>query len=121
MTGLRTAPDGPAGVGRRQGAAQGGDLLHVGSGAERRIGPGEDDDVDVDVRVDLGAQLLQPLPHGHAQGVSNRGTVEHHGQHAIGTDLLQARNHRQRGSSRWLSQVRSGSVGVTRTNDRAPS
>lgn len=97
------------------------DLLHVGSGTERRIGPGEDDNIDVDVCVGLDAQLLQPLPHGHREGVSNRGTVEHHGQDAVGMDLLQARNHGQRGSSRWLSQVRSGSVGVTRTNDRAPS
>ena len=97
---LAHAADRPPGVGRRQRAAEGGDLLHVGSGAERRIGPGEDDNVDVVVLVDLGAQLLQPLPHGHGQRVASRRTVEHHRQHTVGTDLQQVGHHRQRWSNR---------------------
>ena len=44
-------------------------LREIKAGAERRIGPGEDDNINVVVLVDLGAQLLQPLPHGQRAGL----------------------------------------------------
>ena len=81
-TGLRTPLIARPGSVGGQGSPRG-DLLHVRFGAERRIGPGEHDDVDVGVSVHFGAHLLETLPHGHRQRVSSLGTVEHHRQDTL--------------------------------------